>query len=73
MQADTQMEFRLDIYPHHNELKHNYPIFSKEYNTNKVTEEICLSPGNYIIDIFGGPIQGINIIGGKEIPLVINL
>lgn len=67
--TDNENEFLLRIYPHHNETQHYYPVFSKEYSVRRVTEEIRLSPGNYIIDIFGGPKQGVNIIGGEEVAL----
>ena len=71
--AKVKKEFRIDIYPHHNdELKHYYPVYSKEFYTRHATENVILSPGNYIVKVFGGTDQGVNIIGGKETKLLID-
>lgn len=74
VKTDIQREFRIDIYPHHNdELNYYHPVYSREFNTKSVSDNIILSPGNYIVDVFGGPAKGVNIIAGRETKLLIDL
>lgn len=64
--ADAQRTFRIEIYPYCIDASvQNLPVYSKEFNTRHVREQVILSPGNYIVEVYGST-QAVNVIGGKE-------
>lgn len=71
VEAEEQRMFTLYVYPYsdydNHYINNRVPIFKKEYDCQEMTEEIQLSPGNYLVDLLGGGGScGVNIIAGKD-------
>ena len=73
--CDEQMTFTIDVYPYSNEINWQLPVFTEEYNRMRLTEDIQLAPGNYIVRVGGSSIntQAVNIIAGENKEITVYL
>lgn len=73
--CDEQMTFTIDVYPYSNEINWQLPVFTEKYNLMRLTEDIQLAPGNYIVRVGGSNIntQAVNIIAGENKEITVYL